>query len=150
MAIQHTLLPYYQNEETLIGFVVNLEKKANKKFQLTAGSAVFFQRSYFIKVQCVVRIHRTSASVIWTWRYSLLRRHVAENKPVFEKEKVECCEASFLLEKIKSGRGEHKLAKKRDLTWKSRTLLFQSSSWKSKAERSKASFWCLQVWVRKK
>jgi hypothetical protein len=44
----------------------------------------------------------------------------------------------FLLEKMKSGRGEHKLVKKQDLTWKSRMLLFQSPSWK--AERSKECF----------
>ena len=41
----------------------------NQKFQSTAGSAVFFQRSSFIKIQCVCRVHRTSASGHWIWRY---------------------------------------------------------------------------------
>jgi hypothetical protein len=40
---------------------------------------------------------------------------------------------------MKLGRGEHKLVKKQDLTWKSRMLLFQNPSWKTeKNERSKA------------
>jgi hypothetical protein len=44
-------------------------------------------------------------------------------------------------EKIKTGRGEHKLAKKQGLTRKGRILVFQSPSLKSKkAERSKAGF----------
>ncbi len=36
---------------------------------------------------------------------------------------------------MKSGRGEHKLVKKQDLTWKSRMLLFQSPSWKSEKKQ---------------
>jgi len=36
--------------------------KANKKFQSTAGSAVRFQRSFYINVQCVSRVYRISAS----------------------------------------------------------------------------------------
>jgi hypothetical protein len=55
MAIQHTLLPYYLSEETLIGFVVNWVKKANKKFQLTAGSAVFFQGHFLSKLSVLVK-----------------------------------------------------------------------------------------------
>jgi hypothetical protein len=38
--------------------------------------------------------------------------------------------------KIKSGRREHKLAENQDLMWQSRTLLFQSTSWKSGKSKS--------------
>ena len=43
--------------------------------------------------------------------------------------------------KIKTGRGTHKPVKKQGLRWKSRMLLFQSTSWKSgKSEKAKAGF----------
>jgi hypothetical protein len=41
---------------------------------------------------------------------------------------------------MKLGYGKYKLVKKQGLTWKSRELLFQSLSRKSKAESAKASF----------
>ncbi len=44
------------------------------------------------------------------------------------------------MEKIKLGRGEHKLAKKQDLTWKSRTLLFSKSIVAIKSRKIKSEF----------
>ncbi len=46
---------------------------------------------------------------------------------------------------MKSGHREHKPVKKHSLTWKSRVLIYQSPSWKSKIERSKAGFDVYQI-----
>ncbi len=61
----------------------------------------------------------------------------AENKLIAERAKVDYCEANST--KIKSvRRGEHNSVKKLDLTWKSRMLLFQNSSWElGKSEKAK-------------